>query len=57
MEFMIEFVYFFIDFIEIVFLWYIGFMLDWFIVVIKYVVVLRGWGNLKLGNCKIKYFR
>lgn len=45
MEFMIEFVYIFIDFIEIVFLWYIGFMLDWFIVVIKYVVVLRGWGN------------
>lgn len=57
MEFMIEFVYFFIDFIEIVFLWYIGFMLDWFIVVIKYVVVLRGWGNLKLGNCNIKDFK
>lgn len=57
MEFMIEFVYFFIDFIEIVFLWYIGCMLDWFIVVIKYVVVLRGWGNLKLGNCKIKDFK
>lgn len=45
------------DFIETVLSWYIGLMSDRSTVATKYVVVLRGWGNLMLGNCKIKDFK
>lgn len=45
------------DFIETVLSWYIGLMSDRSTVATMYVVGLRGWGNLKLGNCKIKDFK